>query len=50
MDCECGHHLEAADHAELETKVREHVDRDHPEMEIDDGQIRELVASRSYGA
>lgn len=48
LDCECGHHLEATDDAELQRRVREHVDEDHPDMRLGDGQIRELVAAGSY--
>lgn len=50
LDCECGGHLEAADQEELEGKVREHVERDHPEIKLGEEEIRELVSSRSYEA
>jgi hypothetical protein len=33
IDCPCGHRLEGADDEELFRLAREHVDRDHPEMQ-----------------
>ena len=48
IDCPCGHRLEAADDEELFRKAREHVDRDHPEMERTDEQLRERVAADAY--
>ena len=48
IDCPCGHHLEAADDEELFRKAREHVDRDHPEMERTDEQMRERIAADAY--
>jgi hypothetical protein len=48
IDCPCGHHLEAETDEELVRLAREHVDRDHPEMERSDEQIRERVAADAY--
>jgi hypothetical protein len=48
IECPCGHHLEAADDDELFGLAREHVDRDHPEMERSDEQLRERVAADAY--
>jgi predicted small metal-binding protein len=48
LDCECGQHLEASNNEELFEKAREHVDRDHPEMELDDSQVRDIVAQGAY--
>ena len=48
LDCECGQHPEAADDDDLFQQAREHVDRDHPEMELDDTQAREIVAQGAY--
>jgi len=48
IDCPCGHRLEAADDDELFRLAREHVDRDHPEMERTDEQLRERVAADAY--
>jgi predicted small metal-binding protein len=33
IDCPCGHELEGADDEERFRLAREHVDRDHPELE-----------------
>jgi predicted small metal-binding protein len=48
LDCQCGKHLEAADDDELYGQVREHVDRDHPKMELSDEQVRGLVGRGAY--
>jgi hypothetical protein len=50
IDCPCGHHFEASDDEELFRLCREHVDREHPEMERSDAQIRERVAADAYDA
>jgi hypothetical protein len=36
LECKFGQHLEASNDEELFEKVREHVDRDPREMELDD--------------
>jgi hypothetical protein len=43
IDCPCGHHFEAEDDEKLFQLCREHVDRDHPEMQRTDEQIWERV-------
>jgi predicted small metal-binding protein len=48
IDCPCGHHLEAADDDELFSMARKHIDRDHPEMERTDEQVRERIAADAY--
>ena len=48
LDCECGQHLEAANEGALFQQAREHVDRDYPEMELDDTQVRDIVAQGAY--
>jgi predicted small metal-binding protein len=48
IECPCGHHLTAADDEELFRLCREHVDRDHPEMERTDAQIRARVRADAY--
>ncbi|MGH3105323.1 MAG: hypothetical protein ACRDN6_14630 [Gaiellaceae bacterium] len=50
IECPCGHHFEAADDDALFRLCREHVDRDHPEMQRTDEQIRERVAHDAYDA
>ena len=48
IDCPCGHRLEADDDEELFRLARDHVDRDHPEMERTDEQLRERIAADAY--
>ena len=48
IDCPCGHRLEATDDEELFRQAREHVDRDHPEMERTDEELRQRVAADAY--
>ncbi len=48
IECPCGHHLEGADDEELFRLAREHVDRDHPEMQRSDQQLRERIAADAY--
>jgi predicted small metal-binding protein len=48
IDCPCGHRLEGADDTELFRFAREHIDRDHPEMERTDDQVRERVADDAH--
>jgi len=48
MDCDCGHHMEAANDEELFRQAREHVDKDHPEMDLGDEQLRNILAEGAY--
>jgi hypothetical protein len=48
IDCPCGHRLEGADDGELFRLAREHVDRDHPEMQRTDEDLRRRVAADAY--
>jgi len=48
IECPCGHHLEGADDDELFRLAREHVDRDHPEMQRSDEDLRARVAADAY--
>jgi predicted small metal-binding protein len=50
IDCDCGRTLQAGNDDDLATQVREHVDESHPEMELTDEQVRDLVAARAYEA
>ena len=50
IDCPCGHHLEGADDEELFSKAREHIDRDHLEMQRSDEDIRARVTADAYDA
>jgi len=48
IDCPCGHRLEGADDDELFRLAREHVVRDHPEMQRSDVQLRDRIAADAY--
>jgi predicted small metal-binding protein len=48
LDCECGGHLEAENDEELFEQARAHVDRDHPEMQLSDEQVMEIVSGGAY--
>jgi Protein of unknown function (DUF1059) len=50
IDCDCGQTLQAANDDDLVKETRSHVDREHPDMELTDEGVRELVASKAYDA
>jgi predicted small metal-binding protein len=50
IDCECGKTLQAANDDDLADAVRDHVAEDHPDMEMSDDQVQELVGSQAYDA
>ena len=50
IDCDCGHTLQAANDDDLYKAAREHVDREHPDMQLSDEQVRALVADKAYEA
>ena len=50
IDCDCGATLQAENDDELATAVVEHVQSDHPDMQLDDAGASELVASKAYSA
>ena len=50
IECPCGHHFEADDDEQLFRLCREHVDREHPEMQRTDAQIRARVGADAYDA
>jgi hypothetical protein len=50
IDCECGKTLQAANDEDLAGAVRDHVAEDHPEMDLSDEQVEELVGSQAYDA
>ena len=50
IDCDCGVTLQAANDDELAASVKQHVASDHPDMQLDDDQVRELVAAKAYSA
>ena len=48
IDCPCGHRFEAQDDEALFTLCREHVDKDHPEMQRTDEQLRARISADAY--
>jgi predicted small metal-binding protein len=50
IDCDCGHTLQAANDEDLFKEARSHVDQEHPDMQLTDDQVRELVSSKAYDA
>ena len=50
MDCSCGHHMEAANDEELFEQARAHVDDDHPEMDLSDEELHDILARGAYYA
>jgi predicted small metal-binding protein len=50
IDCDCGATVQAANDDDLFQATRRHVDEAHPDMEMSDEQVRELVASKAYEA
>jgi hypothetical protein len=48
IECPCGHPFEPGDDERLFRLCREHVDRDRPEMQRSDEQIRERVDADAY--
>ena len=50
IDCDCGETLQAANDKDLARSVREHIAEKHPEMEMSDDQVQELVSAQAYDA
>jgi predicted small metal-binding protein len=50
IDCDCGKTLQAASDEDLVEAVRGHIAEDHPDMEMSDEQVEELVSSQAYDA
>ena len=50
IDCECGKTLQAANDDDLADAVREHIAEDHPDMDLSDDQVREMVSAQAYDA
>ena len=50
IDCDCGQTLQAANDDDLVKAARQHVDEAHPDLEMDDDQVRELGADKAYEA
>jgi predicted small metal-binding protein len=50
MDCDCGQTLQAANDDELFRVARQHVDQDHPDMNLSDEDIQGLISEKAYEA
>lgn len=50
IDCQCGTTLKAANDEDLAKSVRNHVDESHPEMDLSDDQVENMVAEEAYDA
>jgi hypothetical protein len=50
IDCECGKTLQAANDKDLANAVRDHIAEDHPDMDLSDEQVQELVSAQAYDA
>jgi hypothetical protein len=50
IDCDCGATLQAANDDDLARVVRQHVDEAHPDMQLDDEQVRGMIAEKAYTA
>ncbi len=50
IDCDCGETVQAANDDDLFKAARRHVDEAHPDMDLSDDQVRELVGSKAYDA
>jgi predicted small metal-binding protein len=50
IDCDCGKTVNAANDDDLFDAVLGHLEEDHPEMDLDDNEVRELIGERAYEA
>lgn len=46
----CGEVLSAANDADLSGVVRRHMEEQHPDADVDEGEIREMVGRNAYSA
>jgi predicted small metal-binding protein len=50
LHCACGHRLVAGDDEGLVQQVLDHAHEAHPEMNLTEGQAREMVAAEAFDA
>ena len=50
IDCQCGKTVQAANDEDLAQAVRDHVEESHPDMELTDDQVQEMVEQQAYDA
>ncbi len=48
LDCFCGEYLEGDDNEELLNWAQVHVERQHPDMQLTDEQIHQMVEEGAY--
>jgi predicted small metal-binding protein len=48
MECACGERLQAEDDERLFERVREHMDRKHPEKGIEDEHVHNLIEATAH--
>jgi hypothetical protein len=50
IDCDCGATLQAANDDDLFNVARGHVDEEHPDMQLSDDQVRDMIGQKAYTA
>jgi hypothetical protein len=50
LDCQCGTTLKAANDKDLASSVRAHVNESHPDLDLSDDEVQEMVAEQAYDA
>jgi hypothetical protein len=50
IDCDCGQTLQAGNDDDLLKQTRAHFDQEHPDRQLTDEQVRDLVSSKAYEA
>ena len=50
IDCDCGKTLQAGNDDDLARAVKEHVEESHPDLNLSDDQVLELIDRRAYDA
>jgi predicted small metal-binding protein len=48
MDCSCGALMEANNSAELFKACRQHIDTVHPDLKMNDRQVRDIMDANVY--
>jgi predicted small metal-binding protein len=50
LDCRCGHTVEGENDEELFQNGKQHVAEVHPDENITDDQLRQLISAQAYDA
>ncbi len=48
LECFCGEYLEGDNDEELLNWTKAHIERQHPDMQLTDGQVRQIVEEGAY--